>query len=239
MNPKFQRFWVAMSLTLSLHALVLFVFWMQPVVRFAAVARAFVPVEFVDLGSIQDAAPNLENQLRTQMESRIANLVADASVSVSSELRSTNVRDERRLAEEVESELHAFEQAEFGRLAAEHKDFDLEGVPNDGQNDQINTLAGWDNRYEGRVIVSYDVANRKHIYLPIPGYQCLEAGKVVVKVEIARDGHVTKARVVKSAEGDEEACLNSSALKYARRSLFEIGSDVNVSGTITYEFVAQ
>ena len=50
MNPKFQRFWVAMSLTLSLHALVLFVFWMQPVVRFAAVARAFVPVEFVDLG---------------------------------------------------------------------------------------------------------------------------------------------------------------------------------------------
>jgi TonB family protein len=153
--------------------------------------------------------------------------------------QSTSAQDEARMAEEVEAELRAMEQAEFDRLAREEKDFGLEGVPDDGQNGQVNTLTGWDERYEGRVIVSYDVANRKHVYLPIPGYQCLEAGKVVVEVEIARDGSVIKARVVQSVVGDAAVCLNDAALKYARRSVFETRTDADQVGTITYEFVAQ
>ena len=63
--------------------------------------------------------------------------------------------------------------------------------------------------------------------------------KVVVEVEIARDGSVTKAQVVQSAVGEAEACLNTAALKYARRSVFETRTEVDQSGTITYEFVAQ
>ena len=210
MNLRSERFWVAMVLTLSLHALVLFVLWMQPAGRYAVAANAFIPVEFADLEAAESVAPTFEQQLRAQMESRVSNLVA---------------------------ELRAMEQAEFERLAADQKDFGLEMVPDDGQNGQVNTLSGWDQRYEGRVIVSYDVANRRHVYLPIPGYQCLEAGKVVVEVEIARDGSVTKARLVQSAVGEAEACLNTAALKYALRSEFRTG--VDQSGTITYEFVAQ
>lgn len=239
MNLRSQRFWVAMVLTLSLHALVLFVLWMQSAGRYAAAANAFIPVEFAEWEAAESVAPNLEQQLRAQMESRVSNLVADANASASSERQSTSAQDEARMAEEVEAELRAMEQAEFERLAADQKDFGLEGVPDDGQNGQVNTLSGWDQRYEGRVIVSYDVANRKHVYLPIPGYQCLEAGKVVVEVEIARDGSVTKARVVQSAVGEAEACLNTAALKYARRSVFETRTEVDQSGTITYEFVAQ
>jgi len=240
MNSRSQRFWVAMVLTLSLHALVLFVLWMQPAGRYAAAANAFIPVEFADWEAAESVAPTLEQQLRAQMESRVSNLVADANASASSEMQSTSsAQDEARMAEEVEAELRAMELAEFERLAADQKDFGLEGVPDDGQNGQVNTLTGWDQRYDGRVIVSYDVANRKHVYLPIPGYQCLEAGKVVVHVEIARDGSVTKARVLQSAAGDAEPCLNAAALKYARRSVFETQTDVDQSGTITYEFVAQ
>lgn len=239
MNSGRQRFWVAMVLTLSLHALVLFILWMQPAGHYAAAASAFIPVEFADLETAETTAPTLEQQLLAQMESRVSNLVADANATASAELQSTGARDEARMAEEVEAELRAMEQAEFQRLAAEEKDFGLEGVPDDGEAGQINTLTGWDQRYDGRVIVSYDVVNRKHVYLPIPGYQCLEAGKVVVEVEIARDGEVTKARVVQSAVGNAEACLNAAALNYARRSVFETRTDVDQSGTITYEFVAQ
>lgn len=239
MNPRSQRFWVAMVLTLSVHALVLFVLWMQPAGRYAAAANAFIPVEFVDIEAAESATPTLEQQLRAQMESRVSNLVADANASASSERQSTSAQNEARMANEVEAELRAMEQAEFDRLAREEKDFGLEGVPDDGQNGQVNTLTGWDERYDGRVIVSYDVANRKHVYLPIPGYQCLEAGKVVVEVDIARDGSVTKARVVQSVVGDAEACLNGAALNYARRSVFETRIDADQSGTITYEFVAQ
>jgi len=239
MNSRSQRFWVAMVLTLSLHALVLFILWMQPAGRYATAANAFIPVEFAEIEAVERATQTLEQQLRAQMESRVSNLVADANASASSVRQSTSAQDEARMAEEVEAELRAMEQAEFDRLAREEKDFGLEGVPDDGQNGQVNTLTGWDERYDGRVIVSYDVANRKHVYLPIPGYQCLEAGKVVVEVEIARDGSVIKARVVQSVVGDAAVCLNDAALKYARRSVFETRTDADQVGTITYEFVAQ
>ena len=239
MNSQRQRFWVAMVLTLLLHALVMFVLWMQPAGRFSAAVNAFIPVEFADIESTEGEASTLEQQLRAQMESRVSNLVANANASVSSEMQSTGAHDEVRMAEEVEADLRALEKAEFERLASEEKDFGLEGVPNDGQNSRVNTLSGWDQRYDGRVIVSYDVADRIHVYLPIPGYQCLEAGKVVVEIEIARDGKVAKASVVQSTAGNAEACLSAAAIKYARRSVFQTRTDEYQSGIITYEFVAQ
>ena len=157
MNLRSQRFWVAMVLTLSLHAMALFFLWMQPAGRYAAAANAFIPVEFADLQAAESVAPTLEQQLRAQMESRVSNLVADANASASSEIQSTSAQEEARMAQEVQAELRAMEQAEFERLAANQKDFGLEGVPDDGQNGQVNTLTGWDQRYDGRVIVSYDV----------------------------------------------------------------------------------
>ena len=239
MGSRRQRFWWAMVLTLSLHALVLFVLWLQPAGRYAAAADAFIPVEFADFESVDAPMPTLEDQLRAEMEARVTNLVADANAAGSDELQSTSAADANQMAAEVEAELRAMEQAEFERLAAEEKDFGLEGVPDDGQNDRINTLSGWDQRYEGRVIVSYDVEDRKHVSLPIPGYQCLESGRVVVAVEIAPNGEVTKARVASGASGDGGACLNEAALKYASRSVFQVRTVGAQSGTITYEFVAQ
>jgi TonB family protein len=239
MTGSAQRFWVAMVLTLTLHAIVLLVLWMQPAGRYAAAAAAFIPVEFADAEAFDAVVPTLEDQLRAQMESRVANLVADATATASSELQSTGASDEARMAAEVAAELRALELAEFERLAQEEKDFGLEGVPDDGQNSDVNTLSGWDRRYEGRVTVSYNVENRKHVYLPIPGYQCLEAGTVVVEVEIARNGDVVKARIVDAAVGEGEACLHEAALKYAQRSVFEPRTDADQTGSITYEFVAQ
>lgn len=239
MESRSQRFWWAMVLTLSLHALVLFALWMQPAGRYAAAANAFIPVEFAEFETFDAPLPSLEDQLRAEMEARVANLVADAGASASSERQSTSAADVEQMAAEVEAELRAMEQAEFERLAAEAKEFGLEGVPDDGQHDQVNTLSGWDERYEGRVIVSYDVENRKHVYLPIPGYQCLEAGKVIVAVEIARNGEVVKSSIAQGAPGISAACLNEAALKYASRSVFEPRTDGGQSGFITYEFVAQ
>jgi hypothetical protein len=234
-----QRFWVALVLTLTVHAIVLLALWMQPAARYAAAADAFIPVEFADAGIFTAQLPTLEEQLRAQMESRVSNLVSDANATASSELQSTSAADLERMAAEVEAELRAMEQAEFERLAEEDKDFGLEGVPDDGQHGKVSTLSGWDRRFEGRVTVSYDVENRKHVYLPIPGYQCLEAGRVVVEVEIARNGDVIKARVAETASGEAKDCLHAAALKYAQRSVFEPRTDVDQFGFITYEFVAQ
>ena len=167
---------------------------MQPTGRYAAAANAFIPVEFAEWEAAESVAqPSNGGYVRKwnpgfQPRGRCQCFFL--------EIQSTSARDEVRMAEEVEAELRAMEQAEFERLAADQKDFGLEGVPDDGQNGQVNTLSGWDQRYEGRHRVVRCGEPQAHV--AIPGYQCLEAGKVVVEVDIARDD-VTKARVVQSA----------------------------------------
>jgi hypothetical protein len=233
-----NRFWVALTLTLAVHALVLMVLWMQPAGISQASSDLFVAVEFSDVTLPSGAEPTLEQRLRGVMEEKVANLVGDASAEVSNVRQSTSSMD-ARMAAEVEAELRAFEQAEFDRLAEEKKDFGLAGIPDDGKNEEVSTLSEWDQRYEGRVIVTYDIPLRKHTYLPIPGYMCLQAGTVVVAVEVSRDGRVRKAEVSETMAGDAAACMEEVALKSAMRSTFKATSGVDQTGTITYTFVAQ
>jgi hypothetical protein len=233
-----NRFWVALTLTLAIHALVLVVLWMQPAGVSQASSDLFVAVEFSDVTLPSAAEPTLEERLRGVMEEKVANLAGDASAEVSNVRQSTSSMD-ARMAADVEAELRAFEQAEFDRLAEEKKDFGLAGVPDDGNNEEVSTLSEWDKRYEGQVIVSYDIPLRKHTYLPIPGYMCLQAGTIVVAVEVSRDGRVRQAEVSETVAGDAAACMEEVALKSALRSTFKVTSGVDQSGTITYTFVAQ
>lgn len=240
-NAAFNRFWWAMCLTLSVHALALLAMWLQP----AGISRAedgmYVAVEFADEANLpEEAHTSLENQLRAAMEARVANLVGDETAAASAEWRSTTAyRSQQQMAAEVAAELKAFEQAEFERLASETKDFGLSGVPDDGHHEVVNTLSEWDKRYEGKVIVSYRIPGRKHIHLPVPGYLCLNAGTVVIAVEIAQDGSVTKAQIQSAPTGEAGVCMSEVALKSALRSVFNVRIDADQSGTITYEFVAQ
>ena len=229
-----NRFWVALTLTLAIHALVLVVLWLQPAGVSQASSDFFVAVEFSEVTLPSGAEPTLEERLRGVMEEKVANLVGDASAEVSNVRQSTS-----SMAAEVEAELRAFEQVEFDRLAEEKKDFGLAGVPDDGNNEEVSTLSEWDKRYEGQVIVSYDIPLRKHTYLPIPGYMCLQAGTIVVAVEVSRDGRVRQAEVSETVAGDAAACMEEVALKSALRSTFKVTSGVDQSGTITYTFVAQ
>ena len=211
---------------------------MQPAGVSQASSDLFVAVEFSDVTLPSAAEPTLEERLRGVMEEKVANLAGDASAEVSNVRQSTSSMD-ARMAADVEAELRAFEQAEFDRLAEEKKDFGLAGVPDDGNNEEVSTLSEWDKRYEGQVIVSYDIPLRKHAYLPIPGYMCLQAGTIVVAVEVSRDGRVRQAEVSETVAGDAAACMEEVALKSALRSTFKVTSGVDQSGTITYTFVAQ
>jgi hypothetical protein len=233
-----NRFWIALTLTLGVHALVLLVLWMQPAGISQASSDLFVAVEFEDVALPSSQEPTLEERLRGAMEEKVANLVSNANTDASN-VRQSSASAEAQMEAEVEAELRAFEQAEFERLAAEKKDFGLEGVPDDGNNDQVNTLSEWDQRYDGQVIVTYNIPQRKHTYLPVPGYMCLQAGTIVVAVEVNRDGRVQKAEIVETVAADAAACMEEVALQSAMRSTFKATAEVEQSGTITYKFVAQ
>lgn len=245
---KRNRFWLAISLTLGLHAITLLILWMQPLRGNSAPQSNFVEVAVGEWS--EDDVPlerTLEEVLSQRMESEVANLRSDASKVTSSERRSSATdKDEQQMAEDVEAELRAMELAEFERLGSKEKDFDLQGVPDDGQREDIETYEKWDSRYEGQVTVTFDVPGREQLQLDMPGYRCRGGGMVVLEIEVTAEGgvrHVVlKVANVSEASGNPEsvrACLVEEAMRSAQRSTFRASMDGPVSGKLTYRFIAQ
>lgn len=95
-------------------------------------------------------------------------------------------------------------------------------------------------KVEGRVLVEYDLVDRKDVYMHVPAYQCEGSGKVVVSVTVNRNGNVTSASVSK-ASSTSEVCLTEMSVLAAKRSRFNVSQSAPTSqqGTITYIFVRQ
>lgn len=226
----------AVALTLAVHAAVLggMVWWdfdsPAAQVRYAEVGLVEEPMEWV-------APRSLEEELREAIEERIANVQSDASKArVADRVNSGS----QAMGEAVEAELRAFEAAEMARLAADEKDFGLEGVP-EVDDREVETMAGWDAQYEGDVTVTYDVPGRKAKMLDVPGYRCQGGTKVVIAVEVTRAGDVRAAEVVGDLALSLDECFVQAALESARRSTFYIDDATRsvTRGTLTYRFVPQ
>jgi hypothetical protein len=247
-SEKWTRYWAAIAISLGLHVLVLSFLWFHPVRGANAQVNNYVEVGMVDLPTTVPAPQHsLETILEKRIESEVANLLSDASKSLSSDrISSRSAMDEMQMEAEIESDLRALEEEEFERLAAEKKDFGLDGVPDDGAKEVGNTYSEWDRQYDGQVTVAFDVPGRDALRLDVPGYRCLGGGKVVLQVEVTGDGQVRRAvlesisvsRTGSQAESVGD-CLFEQAVKSARQSAFRASSEGVVSGTLTYRFVAQ
>lgn len=226
----------AVALTLAVHAAVLGGVW------YWDLGEGAQPVAYAEVGLMEEpmewvAPRSLEAELRASWEGRIANVQSDASKSRVAERVNSG---SQAMGEAVEAELRAFEAAEMARLAAEEKDFGLEGVP-EVDDREVETLTGWDAQYDGDVTVSYDLPGRKAKKLDVPGYRCQGAATVVVAVEVTRAGDVRSAEVAADLALHLEDCFIQAALQSARRSTFYIDEQTrNVTrGTLTYRFVPQ
>lgn len=241
-----ERFvWQAAVAALSVHVLALFaVQWWGGLP--APVGTAYAEVEFADY-TMPEQTRTMEEAIRDRLEERmqaVRNVSADASAARSDELRSSTA-EERRLAEEVEAELRAFEQSAFDALA-DGRDGE-QGVPDPQRRDQEKVddrYENWDARYDGQVTAEYDLAGRKALELDIPGYRCRGGGVVVVSIEVDPGGNVLAAEVrgvqaVGTAEMSE--CLAAESLRSARRCRFQSKADAprRQVGTLTYRFIAQ
>lgn len=87
--------------------------------------------------------------------------------------------------------------------------------------------------------ISYDLAGRNFQALPPPKYDYQGEGKVVVEINVDRNGNVTQAKPgVKGSTTLDEAFLNA-AWDAALKAKFESKSDAPSvqKGTITYNFM--
>ena len=94
--------------------------------------------------------------------------------------------------------------------------------------------------YSGASVMTFTLAGRKAMYLPVPVYKCFQGGDVCVRIEVNQSGYVVNANVVSAISAADE-CLKTAAVSAAKLSRFTTDASASKlqSGTIIYRFVAQ
>lgn len=95
-------------------------------------------------------------------------------------------------------------------------------------------------RKQGNVTVSYELKNRRALFLEMPAYLCEGGGKVVLDIFVNRMGKVVDA-VVNKSYGVDDPCVEEMAIWAAKQSYFDVNnsSEGRQKGTMTYIFIAQ
>jgi hypothetical protein len=237
----------ALAAAFAVHAVVLLMLWFQPLHSDTGVTPAFIDVDMVDPAAMEQLLAQqqrtLEELLGQQLDTQVANLIADANAATSSEQTSTQRASEALTAEEaraVEAEIAALEQSEFDRLRLDEKDFGLEELPRTSDGADVETLEDWDEAYDGQVTVSFDLPGRSQRFLPVPGYRCKGGGVVVILIEANAAGEVIAAQPHPD-NSEQPECLVSEAVKSALQSRFfrDENAPRRQSGTIRYHFIPQ
>ena len=145
--------------------------------------------------------------------------------------------DKHRNAYDIYDEMHRLRAAQAENNSIEK--------PSDGEEPVENIAAPTppppDKRYQGPTVLSYILDNRTPLALPIPAYQCLYGGVVVVIIHVNRQGKVIRAGINTHTSGSSSECLHQAALRAAYSSRFSARNEapeIQV-GEITYQFVQQ
>ncbi len=92
------------------------------------------------------------------------------------------------------------------------------------------------NLAEKRTSISYSLLDRNAYDLPPPIYTCIEAGKVVINIEVDADGYVTETSFNEKSSTTTNGCLVDNAMAYAQKAYFNSSNKASQKGTITYLF---
>ncbi len=92
------------------------------------------------------------------------------------------------------------------------------------------------NLAEKRTSISYSLVDRNAYDLPPPIYTCIEAGKVVINIQVDSDGYVTETSFNEKSSTTTNGCLVDNAMAYAEKAYFNSSNKTSQKGTITYLF---
>ncbi|MFD2586492.1 hypothetical protein ACFSQJ_06100 [Croceitalea marina] len=92
------------------------------------------------------------------------------------------------------------------------------------------------NLAEKRTSISYSLVDRNAYDLPPPIYTCIEAGKVVINIQVDSNGYVTETSFNEKSSTTTNGCLVDNAMGYAEKAYFNSSNKASQKGTITYLF---
>jgi hypothetical protein len=239
----FDRNKVGIIGSLMLHTTLLFYFAMQDL--------RSVPEEFERSELRVEVAPPITEEEFERIEQQIAApqevKALTSNVTAQVAVPQLSARAQERMAEAIEEDLAAMEQAEFDRLKAERaargEEIDMPQLdPSkwDPKRYQEKTEPK-PTRVEGVAMVEFDLKDRSESYLHRPGFQCRGGGVVLVRVSVDGLGRVTKAEVDPGASTTSDDCLVEKAMDSARGARFSRSATAPdpQKGWIKYIFLSQ
>lgn len=192
---------------------------------------------------------NRQNELNN---APIYNLTADANDERKKSFDNFSTQD---MDEQVEQEARDLEKQFFDEWASRHdkgeggakKSSNIESN-SDSEADRENNNSNrssvdntGENAFAGRVMVSFNLKNRKAHALEIPGYTCNGSGTVVVDIKVDRTGNVKSVSYNPGRSSGATACMIEKAERYAKRARFNYDNKASLlaDGSITYVFQGQ
>jgi len=239
----FERHKTGVIGTLLLHTLALF---MLTVWSIRATPReedrSEMRIEVVSDEQAEEMLERIDRELAGIPES-----VTNLTSNIEAELAKPGYSPQR-LAERVENDLRAMEQAEFDRLAEERREKGEEVSipeldPSKWDKEQYMDKAAEPVKVEGATTVWHDLKAplRAERFIHVPAYICKNFGLVVVNVTVDRQGQVRKAELDAGRTNTDDDCMVQSALNSARRASFapDASAPDRQQGAIYYRFLPQ
>lgn len=236
----FEEHKFGVIITLTLHSMLLFVFTLVEL-------RAEPEVMQTSVSHVDILQPEQAEELMQRIEhpELAANMkVTNATSNITAEKVATTF-SQARLAERVENDLKAMEQAEFDRLAQERREQGKEIVipeldPSKWNKEQYMKSAAEPVKVEGATTVWHDLKGRTRED-DVPGYLCKEMGRVAIAIQVDQQGRVVKAEMDPARSDRADECMLEHALASAKRARFNslASAPSPQKGTLYFLFLAQ
>jgi len=243
-----ERYKFAIFGTVIFHVLVFFYF------NFKTIEEPFrmpdpeislsIPLDDIEFDPEIMKMMNLDKQ---QPSEEVYNLAADQN---DTREKSYDDYSTQEIDDQVEFDAKKLEQQYFDEWAATHDNgdngstADIELDKDKNKSNEINKSnikTDGSNAFAGSVMVSFNLKDRKAHSLPKPGYTCNSSGTVVIDIKVDKNGGMRTATYNPSKSQGADECMISKALKYARKSRFNLSNSApsTQSGSITYKFVSK
>lgn len=224
--------------TILLHSMLLFLLMLWHIATEVPVAeRNEMRIEIVDF---EEAERMEEDIMAANDPAAVPREVRNLTSNITA--RSMSDFSPQRLAERVESDLKAFEQAEFERLAEERRQRGEEVEipeldPSKWDPELYKDRAAEPVKVEGLTMVWHDLEGRTR-QQDAPGYRCRTHGRVAVSITLNAAGKVVKAELDRQQSAGADDCMAEEALASAQRARFGPGRDMQ-KGTLYFLFMPQ
>lgn len=207
-----------------------------------------IVIEFVEESDIDVESEELTEQENFE-SADIQNLISDVNSSSEEDYFESSVSP---MAEKLFKEAEQLEAETKSNLLSYYENMDsinrkleeerqaiqrrLDSINRKQISQELNTHS----RKSGNVTVSFDLEGRKALFMEIPAYLCEGGGKVIVWMEVGRDGKVISA-FVRTSYGVTDSCVEEMAVWATKQALFDTrpSAPLKQRGTMTYIFIPQ